>query len=195
MRTPSQKGTEERSSAARPAVRAIFTDQAPRPVGPYSQAFLLEGVIGGGGPAPRCDAAGKSDTRSGGEDPAGSGAQHGCAGGGGGRFLVCSGQIGLAPGEEALSSPFIEGQTEQIFRNIQAVLQAAEMDWNHIIKTSVFLTDMKHFQAFNRIYSSFFKEEPLPARSCVAVSALPKDALAEMEAWAFNFRRTPTDSP
>lgn len=133
------------AEGARPAVQAVFTDQAPRPVGPYSQALLWKGP---------------------------------------GRLLICSGQIGLSPDEKDFSALSVEGQAEQIFKNLHAVLQAAGMDWRHVIKTSVFLKSMKDFQAFNAIYSSYFNQEPLPARSCIEASALPKNALAEMEAWA-----------
>ena len=77
----------------------------------------------------------------------------------------------------------IEEQTEQVFQNVQAVLEAGKMKWENVIKTTVFLTDMGLFHSFNEIYSSYFKDHK-PARSCVEVSALPKDALVEMEVWA-----------
>ena len=101
----------------------------------------------------------------------------------GASFLVCSGQIPLDPETSKMVGSNIEEQTEQVFQNVQAVLSAGKMKWKNVIKTTVFLTDMNLFHAFNEIYSSYFKDHK-PARSCVEVSALPKDALVEMEVWA-----------
>ena len=102
---------------------------------------------------------------------------------GGSRLLVCSGQIPLDPETSQIIGSHIEGQTEQVFKNVQAVLSAGKMKWKNVIKTTVFLTDMSLFNSFNEIYSSYFKDHK-PARSCVEVSALPKGALVEMEVWA-----------
>ena len=102
---------------------------------------------------------------------------------GGSRLLVCSGQIPLDPETSQLIGSRIEEQTEQVFKNVQAVLSAGKMKWKNVIKTTVFLTDMNLFNSFNEIYSSYFKDHK-PARSCVEVSALPKGALVEMEVWA-----------
>ena len=102
---------------------------------------------------------------------------------GGSRLLVCSGQIPLDPETSQLVGSHIEGQTEQVFKNTQAVLSAGKMKWKNVIKTTVFLTDMSLFNSFNEIYSFYFKDHK-PARSCVEVSALPKGALVEMEVWA-----------
>lgn len=99
---------------------------------------------------------------------------------GGGCFLFCSGQIPLSPNASQITALSIEEQTKIVFENTQAVLSAAGMSWKHVIKTTVFLKDMKSFHAFNQIYSSYFKDFK-PARSCVEVSALPKGALVEME--------------
>ena len=98
----------------------------------------------------------------------------------GGQFLFCSGQIPLSPGASQITALSIEEQTKIVFENTKAVLFAAGMSWKHVIKTTVFLKDMNSFQAFNQVYSSYFKDLK-PARSCVEVSALPKGALVEME--------------
>lgn len=99
------------------------------------------------------------------------------------QLLVCSGQIPLDPETSQIVGSDMEKQTEQVFRNVQAVLSAEKMRWEDVIKTTVFLKDMNSFHSFNEIYSSYFKDHK-PARSCVEVSALPKDSLVEMEVWA-----------
>ena len=102
---------------------------------------------------------------------------------GGSRLLICSGQIPLDPETSQIVGSNVEEQTEQVFQNVQAVLFAGKMKWKNVIKTTVFLTDMKLFHSFNEIYSSYFKDHK-PARSCVEASALPKGTLVEMEVWA-----------
>lgn len=96
-----------------------------------------------------------------------------------GGLLFTSGQLGLDPatGELALG---IEGQTKQSLENIGAVLTAAGMSYGDVVKTTVFLANMEDFGVVNAIYASYFSEEP-PARSCVAVKTLPKNALVEIE--------------
>lgn len=96
-----------------------------------------------------------------------------------GGLLFTSGQLGLDPatGELALG---IEGQTKQSLENIGAVLTAAGMSYDDVVKTTVFLANMEDFGVVNAIYASYFSEEP-PARSCVAVKTLPKNALVEIE--------------
>lgn len=96
-----------------------------------------------------------------------------------GGLLFTSGQLGLDPatGELALG---IEGQTQQSLENIGAVLTAAGMSYGDVVKTTVFLANMEDFGVVNAIYASYFSEEP-PARSCVAVKTLPKNALVEIE--------------
>ena len=101
-----------------------------------------------------------------------------------GGFLFCSGQIPLSSGASQITASSIEEQTKIVFENTGAILSAAGMGWKNVIKTTVFLKDMNSFQAFNRIYSSYFKDFK-PARSCVEVSALPKEALVEMEVSAY----------
>ncbi|MCX7996409.1 MAG: RidA family protein [Patescibacteria group bacterium] len=94
-------------------------------------------------------------------------------------FVFCSGQIGLNPETGELVKGFDE-QVHQIMRNIQAVLEAAELTLDRVVKTTVFLTDMNDFPVFNDIYEQFFHEHR-PARSTVAVKALPKGAKIEIE--------------
>ena len=129
--------------------KVIHTPQAPKPVGPYSQALLVAE---------------------------------------GGRWLVCSGQIPLDSKTSQIIGDSVQEQTEKVFENVQAVLVAAKMNWENVVKTTVFLKDIKSFDSFNEIYSSYFKSNK-PARSCVEVSALPKGALVEMEVWAVSHKR------
>lgn len=97
-----------------------------------------------------------------------------------GDFVFCSGQIPLVPQTGLLVEGGIEAQTRQIFSNIQAVLKAAGLDFSNVVKTTVFMTNLSDFSAFNTIYGEYFPTDP-PARSCVEVSALPKGALVECE--------------
>ena len=90
-----------------------------------------------------------------------------------------SGQIGLDPKTGEMSSSFDE-QTAQIMRNIDGLLKSQNLTREHILKTSIFLTDLGQFAKVNQAYVSYFKE-PYPARSCVEVPALPKGALIEIE--------------
>ena len=96
-----------------------------------------------------------------------------------GEFLFTSGQIPIDPVSGEVVSGGIEAQTEQICKNLAAVLEAAGTSFDKVIKTTCFLTDMGNFAAFNAIYGKYFTEKP--ARSCVAVVALPKGVLAEIE--------------
>jgi 2-iminobutanoate/2-iminopropanoate deaminase len=97
-------------------------------------------------------------------------------------FLFCAGQIGINPktGNLALD---IEEQTHQAMKNIQAVLQAAGVDLNKVVKTTIFLADMADYATVNELYATYFTTTK-PARSTVAVAQLPKDALIEIEAIA-----------
>jgi 2-iminobutanoate/2-iminopropanoate deaminase len=97
-----------------------------------------------------------------------------------GGFLFVSGQAGLDPATGNLVPGGVEPETRQVFRNIQAILEAARADMNQIVKTTVFLTDMEDFARMNGIYGTFIPE-PYPARSTVQVSALPKGASVEIE--------------
>ena len=122
--------------------KPIYTDKAPKPVGPYSQAF-------------------KS-----------------------GSWLFCSGQIPLDSEGTKIVGQNIETQAKQVFENIKAVLNSENMTFKNVIKSTVFLTDMKEFSRFNQIYESYFLGHK-PARSCVEVSALPKSVKVEVEVIAF----------
>ncbi len=100
-----------------------------------------------------------------------------------GDWVFCSGQLGLDPTTGQLAAETVEGQTRRALQNLAAVLAAAGTDLAHVVKTTVFLTDMEHFKAMNAVYAEFFGETP-PARSTVAVKALPLGALVEIEAVA-----------
>lgn len=115
----------------------VHTPNAPMPIGPYSQAVLIN------------------------------------------HTLYASGQIAIDPqsGELILSS--IEAETHQVMKNIGEVLKAVEMDYSHIVKTSIFLSNMNDFPKVNEIYGSYFKDH-FPARETVQVSRLPKDANVEI---------------
>jgi 2-iminobutanoate/2-iminopropanoate deaminase len=96
-----------------------------------------------------------------------------------GDFLYTSGQIALDPATGTLAPAEIEAQSEQVMKNLAAVLEAAGYTFDEVIKTTCFLQDMGHFAAFNAIYEKYFVSKP--ARSCVAAAALPKGALVEVE--------------
>jgi 2-iminobutanoate/2-iminopropanoate deaminase len=100
-----------------------------------------------------------------------------------GRLLFTSGQIPIDPATGELRNSDIASAARQVLENLRAVLVAGGADMNTVIKTTVFLKNMQDFQAFNAVYGEFFAE-PFPARSCVQVAALPKDALVEIEAVA-----------
>ncbi|NBB76779.1 MAG: reactive intermediate/imine deaminase [Bacteroidetes bacterium] len=93
--------------------------------------------------------------------------------------VYCSGQIALDPGNMNLVSDNIEEQTKQIMKNLEAVLLEAGSNFGKVVKCTIYILDMKHFETVNRVYGSFFGEEP-PARETVAVSALPKGAAVEI---------------
>jgi len=96
-----------------------------------------------------------------------------------GDLLFASGQIPLSPETGAAVPGGIREQTAQVMKNIEAVLKAAGSDFSRVVKTTCFLTNMDDFAAFNEIYSQFFTGKP--ARSCVAVSALPRGVSVEVE--------------
>jgi 2-iminobutanoate/2-iminopropanoate deaminase len=100
-----------------------------------------------------------------------------------GQLLFASGQLPLDPATGELRNSDIASATRQVLSNLRAVLVAGGTDMSTVVKTTVFLKDMGDFPAFNGVYAEFFKE-PFPARSCVQVAALPKDALVEIEAVA-----------
>ena len=94
-------------------------------------------------------------------------------------LLYTSGQIPLDPQTGAIVGSNITEQAEQVMKNLMAVLEAAGAKQENVVKTLCFLTDMKDFAAFNEVYARYFTNRP--ARSCVAVSSLPKGAVCEVE--------------
>ena len=96
-----------------------------------------------------------------------------------GQLVYTSGQIPIDPASGLLVGENIAEQTHRVCKNLQAVLAAAGSDLTHAVKTTCFLADMADFAAFNEVYAQYFTEKP--ARSCVAVKALPKGALVEIE--------------
>lgn len=96
-----------------------------------------------------------------------------------GNMLYSSGQIPLDPATGTMVGENITEQAEQVMKNLQAVLSAAGTGFDKVVKTTCFLADMNDFAAFNAVYGSYITSAP--ARSCVAVAALPKGALCEVE--------------
>ena len=97
-----------------------------------------------------------------------------------GNLLFTAGQIPLVPGTMEMITGSIEAQTEQVVANLAAVLEAAGTDWAHVLKTTVFLTDLAEFGAFNAVYEKLLGGAK-PARSTVQVAALPRGAKVEIE--------------
>lgn len=115
----------------------IESGNAPKAIGPYSQAVLVD------------------DT------------------------LYVSGNIPVNPSTGDVADGIVN-QSKQVFENMKAVLNEASMDFENVVKTTAFLTDLSNFATFNEIYASYFVA-PYPARSCVEVSKLPKNVLVEVE--------------
>ncbi len=120
-------------------MKKIETALAPGAIGPYSQAFAVNG------------------------------------------FVFTSGQIPVDPAGGSVPEG-IAAQAAQSCKNVGAILEAAGTSFDHVIKTTCFLADMSDFAAFNEVYAEYFTSKP--ARSCVAVKALPKGVLCEIEAIA-----------
>lgn len=118
--------------------KIIFTEKAPAPIGPYSQAVLV------------------------------------------GNTLYTSGQVALNPATMELVIDNIETETKQVMENLKAVLEAANMTFENVIKTTIFLTDMGDFANMNGVYSSYFDEKTAPARETVEVAGLPKNVNVEI---------------
>ena len=96
-----------------------------------------------------------------------------------GNMLYTSGQIPLNPENGQMEGANITEQAERVMKNLDAVLTEAGTSFDNIVKTTCFLADMADFAAFNEVYAQYFTEKP--ARSCVAVKALPKGVLVEVE--------------
>lgn len=121
--------------------KIISTENAPKAIGPYSQAVQLDS------------------------------------------FLFCSGQIPIDPVTSEVFTGDIKTQTEMVIKNIEAVLKAADMNFGNVVKTTIFLTNMGDFATVNEIYGKAFPANP-PARSTVAVAALPRGVNVEIEVLA-----------
>ena len=128
---------------ANPNITQIVTDQAPKAIGPYSQAI--------------------------------------CAG----DYVFVSGQIAIDPAIGKLAGDTIEEQTRQVLKNIEAILAAQGLTLENIVKTEVYLNDLKDFSAMNNIYAEKFSYTIKPARATVQISKLPLDALVEISCVAF----------
>lgn len=102
-----------------------------------------------------------------------------------GELVFFSGQVPLDAVSGQITGANVQEQTRKVMQNIEALLKSQGLDFSRIVKSTVFLTNMGDFAAFNEVYASFLKA-PYPARSTVEVSALPKGALVEIEciAWA-----------
>lgn len=118
-------------------MQIINTTNAPAAIGPYSQAYVVNGV------------------------------------------LYTSGQIPINPANGEVVEGGIKEQTEQVMKNLEAVLVEANSSFENVFKTTCFLSDMANFGAFNEVYAEYFTGKP--ARSCVAVKDLPKGVLVEVE--------------
>jgi len=122
--------------------QVIYTENAPAPIGPYSQAVAANG------------------------------------------FLFLSGQIAINPATGELNQTSIKVETNQVMRNLNAVLLEAGYGFEHIIKITIFLSDMSLFAEVNEIYGSYFSKD-FPARETVAVKGLPKGVNVEISATAY----------
>ncbi|MBP7844001.1 MAG: RidA family protein [Proteobacteria bacterium] len=103
-----------------------------------------------------------------------------------GEWVFCSGQIPLNPQTMEFAASDVKGQTEQVLKNLAAVLEAADLSLADVVKTTVFMKDLSQFPIMNEVYEAHFSKasKKFPARSTVEVSALPKGALVEIEAIA-----------
>ena len=119
-------------------MKQIHTDNAPKALGPYSQAIEAGGMV------------------------------------------FASGQVPIDPATDQFVEGGIKEQTRQSLTNAQNILREAGTALHHVVKTTVFLSDMDNFAAMNEVYAEFF-QQPYPARSAVAVKTLPKGALVEIE--------------
>ena len=117
--------------------KIISTPNAPKAIGPYSQAVLVDNT------------------------------------------LYCSGQIAINPKNGALNNANITTETNQIMQNLEAVLSEAEMNFDNVVKCSIFLKDMKQYTDVNKVYVEYFGDNP-PAREAVEVSVLPRNVNIEI---------------
>ncbi|HEV2130282.1 MAG TPA: Rid family detoxifying hydrolase, partial [Longimicrobiaceae bacterium] len=96
-----------------------------------------------------------------------------------GNTLYVAGQIGIVPATGQMVEGGIEAQTRQVIENIRAILQTAGFGLEHVVQAQVFLADLDHFPAYNRVYAEFFPTNP-PARATVQAARIPRDALVEI---------------
>ena len=101
-----------------------------------------------------------------------------------GPFLFCSGQVAIDPKTSQVLTGDVKAQTEQVMKNIEAVLTAGGVKFENVVKTTIFLTSMGDFPIVNEIYGRFFPSNP-PARSTVEVRGLPKNVQVEIEVVAY----------
>ena len=101
-----------------------------------------------------------------------------------GNMLYTSGQIAINPLTNELVLDNIETETKQVMENLKAVLEAAEMTFENVIKVSIFISDMNNFSKINTIYGAYFNEATAPARETVQVAGLPKNVNVEISAIA-----------
>lgn len=101
-----------------------------------------------------------------------------------GDFLFASGQIPLDPVKGRIVAGGVKEQTEQSLKNVGAILAAVGLTFDDVVKTTVYITNMNFFGTVNEVYGKYF-QKTLPARSCVEISKLPKDALVEVEIVAY----------
>lgn len=118
--------------------KIIFTDQAPAPIGPYSQAVQF------------------------------------------GDTLYTSGQIAIDPANGELILGDVEAETARVMENLKAVLEAADMSFGDVVKTTIFIMDMGDFAKINGVYGRYFDEADAPARETVQVAGLPKGVTVEI---------------
>lgn len=101
-----------------------------------------------------------------------------------GDFLFASGQIPINPEKGRIVAGTVAAQAEQSMKNVGAILEAAGLSFDDVVKTTVYITNMEYFGAINEVYGKYF-QKTLPARSCVEISKLPKEALVEVEVIAY----------
>ena len=118
--------------------KIIFTEKAPLPIGPYSQAIVIDNT------------------------------------------LYTSGQIAINPENGELVISDISSETEQVMQNLKAVLTAAEMSFENVIKVTIYIINMDDFGTINSIYGNYFNEKTAPARETVQVACLPKNVNVEI---------------
>jgi len=104
-----------------------------------------------------------------------------------GNTLYISGQIALDPESGDLKTDDLEKETVQVLENLKAILTEAGLDLDHVVKTSIFISDMNNFGRINEVYSRYFKSENAPARETVEVANLPKFVNVEISAIAVKF--------